>query len=69
MERLDRRVRADRHELGRLDDPVTELQAPEPGAGAPVGRRRDEHLEAGRAHPVISARSTMSAVAAAAMTR
>ena len=40
-ERLDRRVRADRHELRRLDDAVGQRQPPEPGPGRAVGRRRD----------------------------
>ena len=32
IERLDRRVRADRHELRRLDDAVRQFQPPGPGA-------------------------------------
>ena len=37
-QRLDRRVRPDRHELGRLDDAVGQRQAPGPGPGRAVGR-------------------------------
>ena len=45
MERLDRRVRADRHELGRLDDAVGQRQPAEPRPRRAVGRRRDQDLE------------------------
>ena len=45
VERLDRGVRADRHELRRLDDPVGQRQPPEPRPGRAVRRRRDEGLE------------------------
>ena len=69
MERLDRGVRADRHELGRLDDAMAELEPAEPRSGAAIRRRRDEDLEARRGHPVISARSTNTTAATAATTR
>ena len=57
VERLDRGVRADRHELGRLDDAVRQLESPDPGARRSVRRRRDLdrepcgawHLSAGSA--------------------
>ena len=48
VESLDRGVRADRHELGRVDDPMGHAQSTEPGASRAIGRRRDEDLEAGR---------------------
>ena len=55
-ERLDRGIRADRHELWRLDDAVGQRQAPGPCPGRAVGGRRRRDLVAsggtdvGRAH-------------------
>ena len=45
VERLDRRVGADRHELRRLDDAVGQRQAAEPRPRPAVGRWRGEDLE------------------------
>ena len=47
---LDRRVRADGHELGRLDDAVGQRQAPGPGPGRAIGRGADLDGERGGAH-------------------
>ena len=47
-ERLDRGVRADRHELRRLDDAVGQRQLPEPCPRRAIRGRRDQDLEAGR---------------------
>ena len=49
VERLDRRVRADRHELRRLDHAVWQRQPPEARPGSAVRRRWFEDLERGRA--------------------
>ena len=50
MERLHRRVRADRHEHRRLHAPVGQVEAPHPGPGGAVRGRWDENVEAGGAH-------------------
>jgi hypothetical protein len=47
VERLDGRVRADRHELGRLDDAMRQREATDSGAGGSVSRRRYEDVVAG----------------------
>ena len=62
VERLDRGVGADGHELRRLDDAVRQLEAAEAGARGPVRGRRDEDLEAGGAgHGQRAGRSSQSA--------
>ena len=48
-QRLDRGVRADRHELRGLDDAVGQRQSPGPCPRRAVGRRRDEDLVVRRA--------------------
>src|SRR6266550_1033439 len=47
VERLDGRVRADRHELRRLDDAMRQRETTEAGAGRPVCRRRNEDVVTG----------------------
>ena len=47
VERLDRCVRADRHELWGLDHTVRQCQTPQAGTRGPVGRRWNEHFEPG----------------------
>jgi hypothetical protein len=49
VQRLDRRVRADRHELRRVDRAMGQLETAQAGTGRTVGGRRDEDLVAGRA--------------------
>ena len=55
-QRLDRGVRADRHELRRLDHAVGQRQAPGPCPRRAVGRRVDLDRERGGAHLPVPAR-------------
>ncbi len=49
VERLHRRVRPHRHERGRVDAPVGQVESPDAGSGGAVRGRWDEDLEAGGA--------------------